>query len=299
MQKTFLLGIFVLLLSNYVQVAYPQSSAGRIVEDSIYSEALNAWRRYSVYLPPNYDPTGREYPILYLLHGLSDTHTMWPKRAHLADVMNLLIAEGSVCDMVVVSPEAGGDVRTAWNGYFDMPGWPYETFFFTEFLPTVEHRYHIVGTKACRAIAGLSMGGGGAVSYGQRHSDMFCAVYAMSALMTIPQRGMIEPQNPDDKMAILTRSVIDHDCIRYVREADETRLDSLRTVSWFVDCGDDDFLLDRNIEFYQAMRNAAVPCQFRVRDGGHVWEYWHSALYICLPYVSRIFISGSSFGTKE
>ena len=78
MQKTFLLGIFVLLLSNYVQVAYPQSSAGRIVEDSIYSEALNAWRRYSVYLPPNYDPTGREYPILYLLHGLSDTHTMWP-----------------------------------------------------------------------------------------------------------------------------------------------------------------------------------------------------------------------------
>ena len=54
-------------------------------------------------------------------------------------------------------------------------------------------------------------------------------------------------------------------------EADEDRKADLRSVAWFVDCGDDDFLLDRNIEFYQAMRNAGVPCQFRVRDGGHDW----------------------------
>ena len=53
--------------------------------------------------------------------------------------------------------------------------------------------------------------------------------------------------------------------------------------------GDDDFLLDRNIEFFQAMRNAGIPCQFRVRDGGHTSEYWHSALYMCLPFVSRSF----------
>jgi S-formylglutathione hydrolase FrmB len=63
----------------------------------------------------------------------------------------------------------------------------------------------------------------------------------------------------------------------------------LYLLHWFVDCGDDDFLLDRNIEFTQAMRKAGIPCQFRVRDGGHTFEYWHSALYICLPFVSRNF----------
>ena len=42
-------------------------------------------------------------------------------------------------------------------------------------------------------------------------------------------------------------------------------------------------------EFYQAMRNARIPCQFRVRDGGHDWEYWHTALYECLPFVTRNF----------
>ena len=50
-------------------------------------------------------------------------------------------------------------------------------------------------------------------------------------------------------MAVLTRSVQEHSCIRYVAEADVARKAQLRTVQWFVDCGDDDFLLDRNIEF--------------------------------------------------
>jgi S-formylglutathione hydrolase FrmB len=52
---------------------------------------------------------------------------------------------------------------------------------------------------------------------------------------------------------------------------------------------EDYFLFDCNLDFYQAMRRARIPCQLRVRDGGHTWEYWHSALYIALPYVSRMF----------
>lgn len=170
-----------------------------------------------------------------------------------------------------------------------MPGWKYETFFFTEFLPSIEKRYRIIGDKCHRAIAGLSMGGGGAASYGQRHSDMFCAVYAMSALMDIPQEGAARFDDPNGKLAVLTRSVIEKSCVKYITGSDEGRKAELRSVAWFVDCGDDDFLLDRNIEFYRAMRGTNIPCQFRVRDGGHTWEYWHSALYICLPFVSRIY----------
>ncbi len=111
----------------------------------------------------------------------------------------------------------------------------------------------------------------------------------MSALMDIPQVNAVPSQSPDDKIARLTRSVQDHSCVRYVAEADSARQEKLRGVQWFVDCGDDDFLLDRNIEFVQAMHRAGVPLQFRVRDGGHDSEYWHTALYYCLPFVSRAF----------
>jgi enterochelin esterase-like enzyme len=258
---------------------------------TIHSAVLNADREYTVFLPKSYETdSNNKYPILYLLHGMMDTNKGWEGRGHLKDVADQLIASGEASEMIIVTPNAGGNVYEGdWNGYFDMPGWKYETFFFTEFLPYIEKTYRVIGDKEHRAVAGLSMGGGGATSYGQKHSELFSSVYAMSALMNIPEEGASPAQNPDDKMAILTKSVKENNCIKYVEESNEAHKQQLQNVKWFVDCGDDDFLLDRNIEFTQAMRKAQIPCQFRVRDGGHTWEYWHSALYNCLPFVSRNF----------
>lgn len=266
----------------------PQS---KIVTDTIYSETLKADRAYNIFLPQSYDvDINKKYPILYLLHGMLDTNQGWTKRGHLKDVMDQLVASGEACEMIIVTPNAGGNIYAGdWNGYFNMPGWAYEDFFYNEFMPYIEKTYRVLADKEHRAIAGLSMGGGGTTSYAQRHSDLFCAAYAMSALMSIPAGSENPSANPDDKMTLLTKSVIEHSCLQYVTEADDARKAQLRSVKWFVDCGDDDFLLDRNIEFYQAMRNAQIPCQFRVRDGGHTWEYWHSALYNCLPFVTRCF----------
>ena len=266
----------------------PQS---KIVTDSMQSKVLNDHRAYNIFLPKSYETdTKKKYPILYLLHGVMDTNHGWSTRGHLKDVMDQLTESGEACEMIIVTPNAGGNVyEGVWNGYFDMPGWKYETFFFTEFLPYIEKTYRVIGDKKHRAIAGLSMGGGGSTSYAQKHSDMFVAVYAMSALMSIPEQGAIPSQSPGDKIAILNKSVIENSCIKFVEEVSDAQKEQLRSVVWFVDCGDDDFLLDRNIEFIQAMRAARIPCQFRVRDGGHNWEYWHSALYTCLPFVTRNF----------
>ncbi|WP_320054786.1 alpha/beta hydrolase-fold protein [uncultured Acetobacteroides sp.] len=266
----------------------PQS---KVETKTIHSNVLNADRDYTIFLPKSYGTdANRRYPILYLLHGMSGVNTSWFDNEHAKEVADQLIASGEACEMIIVSPNAGGNVSDgAWNGYFDMPGWKYETFFYSEFLPFIEKTYRVIGDKQHRAIAGLSMGGGGATAYGQKHSDMFSSVYAMSALMNIPQEGAVPSQNPNDKMALLTKSVQENSCIKYVADADDARKEQLRSVKWFVDCGDDDFLLDRNIEFTQAMRRQQIPCEFRVRDGAHTSEYWHSALLTCLPFVSRNF----------
>ncbi|MDR1120174.1 MAG: esterase family protein [Dysgonamonadaceae bacterium] len=266
----------------------PQS---KVETKTFHSTVLDADRDYNIFIPKSYGTDiNRKYPVLYLLHGMMDTHSGWNGRGHVKDVMDQLTASGEAAEMIIVTPDAGGNVyEGAWNGYFDMPGWKYETFFFTEFLPYIESEYRIIGDKQHRAVAGLSMGGGGATAYGQKHSDLFSSVYAMSALMNIPEQGAAPSQRPDDKMAILNKSVKENNCIKYVADADEATKEKLRTIAWFVDCGDDDFLLERNIEFIQAMRQAQIPCQFRVRDGGHTWEYWHSALYTCLTFITRIF----------
>jgi enterochelin esterase-like enzyme len=268
----------------------PMPDMSKVEYKTLHSKVLNADRDYTVFLPKGYDKSEKRYPVLYLLHGMMDTNKGWYERGHVKDVADQLTASDEATEMIIVTPNAGGNVyEGAWNGYFDMPDWSYETFFFTEFLPYIEREYRVIGDKQRRAIAGLSMGGGGATAYGQKHSELFSSVYAMSALMNIPEQGAAPSQRPDDKMAILTKSVQENNCIRYVENADDATKEKLKTVAWFVDCGDDDFLLDRNIEFTQAMRAAQIPCEFRVRDGGHTWEYWHSALYNCLSFASRNF----------
>ena len=110
-------------------------SRSKVVSDSIFSSILNASRNYSVYLPPSYDE-GKKYPVLYLLHGMSQTDRDWVWRGHVQDVADRLVYSGEADEMIIVMPDAGGDIyKGVWNGYFDMPGWKYETFFFEEFLP--------------------------------------------------------------------------------------------------------------------------------------------------------------------
>lgn len=261
----------------------------RVLTDTLHSEILGADREFRVFLPQNYNNSGKSYPVLYLLHGLGGKHTDWSERGHLKDVMDQLTASGEACDMIIVMPNAGSTTEKAMDGYFNVEGWAYEDFFFNELIPYVEKTWRVKADKNNRALAGLSMGGGGTTKYAQHHPDMFCAAYAMSALMSIPGQGAVQPRRPGDKTSVLNNSVIENSCIDFVKNADDVTRDALRTVNWFVDCGDDDFLLDRNIEFLQAMKAAQIPLQFRVRDGGHTWEYWHSALYTALPFVSRCF----------
>ena len=290
MSKRLSIAIMALTLCLAAMAQDWRQHVARVEEHTVKSEALGTERNYTVYLPAGYDlNTERTYPVLYLLHGMDGTNKDWYERGHAKEVMDQLTASGEACEMIIVSPDAGGSVREGkWNGYFDMEGWHYEEFFFGEFVPMIESTYRIKADKAHRAIAGLSMGGGGATSYAQRHADMFVACYAMSAAMHLPPADA-EQVKRGDKMALLTDAIHRLSCVDYLAEADEARKEQLRTVKWFVDCGDDDFLFDCNLDFYQAMRKAGIPCQLRVRDGAHTWEYWHSALYIALPYVSRVF----------
>ena len=287
--------IFVVLLLSVCSATSAQISGfggtrSRVITDSIHSTVLDAWRTYSVFLPDSYDSNSeKNYPVLYLLHGILDTNTGWYENGRVKSVMDQLTQNGDVCEMIIVTPNAGGNIyEGVWNGYFNMPGWSYEDFFFNEFVPHIESTYRIIADRSHRAIGGLSMGGGGSTVYAQRHPDVFCACYAMSALMTVPAEGGL-PSRGQSLMDIFENSVREHSAIDFVTNADSQTVEKLRKINWFVDCGDDDILFDVNILFYQVMRTAQIPCQLRIHDGAHNWQYWHLALYKALPFFSRSF----------
>ena len=265
--------------------------AGKIVTDSLRSGILDTQVKFNVYLPDGYGQTEKLYPVVYLLHGLSDTYTAWEKKGNMQTVVDELIRSGEAKEMIIIMPNAGGpDTHHIWNGYFNMPGWRYEDFFYQEFIPTVETRYRIVGDKGHRAVMGLSMGGGGSAVYAQRHPDMFSSCYAMSAwLDNRTGAGVGRNEQVKDCLYYVCEAVHEHSAIDFIDNADEETLAKLRTVKWFIDCGDDDFLLDLSVELHQKMRDRKVKSELRVRDGVHTWEYWHLALRMALPFASRNF----------
>lgn len=263
--------------------------ASRIVTDSIESKVLGASVKYNIYLPNSFERSQKQYPVVYLLHGYTDTYKAWAEKGQMQTVADELIETGEACEMIVVMPNAGGpDVYNTWNGYMNMPGWAYEDFFFQELLPQVEKKYRAIGDKEHRAIMGLSMGGGGSTMYAQRHTDMFSSCYAMSAWLESDGGRRREP-GVDDKAYLVSKAMQDYSALKFVENADKETIAKLRTVKWFIDCGDDDFLFDLSVRLHQLMRQQRIKDELRIRNGQHNWEYWHTALRLSLPFASRNF----------
>ena len=268
------------------------AQAGKIVTDTIESKVLGEKVVYNIYLPNGFDRSVKQYPVVYLLHGLSDDYSAWREKGRMQDVADELIESGEAKEMIIVMPNAGGpDTHNTWNGYFNMPGWNYEDFFFQEFIPAVEKKYRGVGDKGHRAVMGLSMGGGGSTVYCQRHPDMFSSCYAMSAWLDNQSNNVGGGQQQKDKLYYVCEAVKEHSALQFVEQADEETKAKLRTVKWFFDCGDDDFLFDLSVRLHQLMRNARIKDELRIRNGVHNWEYWHQALRMALPFASRNFDS--------
>ena len=278
---------FLLCLGLAAAVAaFAQS---KIVTESIQSEKLNAEIKYNVYLPAEYNPE-QAYPVIYLLHGLYGDYTNWVETGGMKAVADELVATGELRPAVIIMPNAGGpDVNAYQNGYFNVKDWPYEDFFFQELLPAAESKYNCGGSKGQRAIMGLSMGGGGTIVYAQRHPDMFSSAYGMSAWLDSNRARVQDPAQKESKFYLTNESVCDHSALNFMDQADEATIGRLKTVKWFLDCGDDDSLMMLSVNLYTKMRSAGVPCELRVRNGAHTWEYWHTALRLSLPFASRYF----------
>jgi enterochelin esterase-like enzyme len=260
-------------VSTQVQAQNPTPQS-RVVEASVQSDLLGREKPYLVYLPAGYDenPT-KKYPILYLLHGASDTHTAWRDMGQMKVITDEHIEAGLTLPMIIVMPDARGegDNNMGKNmGYFNREGWPYEDHFFTEFIPHIEKTYRIIGDKQHRAVAGLSMGGGGSAGYAQSHPEMFSSACPLSGALAGMGRG--------------DASTGSH--IAFVENATPEQIAALKSVRWYVDCGDDDFLWQANIDFYRAMKEKNIPLQYRTRNGGHNWEYWQTALPSVLTFIS-------------
>jgi enterochelin esterase-like enzyme len=277
----------ILLLSISVSTS---AQSGRVLDnETMPSKILKVDRKFAVYLPPDYATSNRSYPVLYLLHGGGDDHTGWVQFGEVLHITDKAIREGKATPMIIVMPDAG----TIKRGYFnDVKGeWRYEDYFFEEFMPYVEKTYRIKKEKRYRAIAGLSMGGEGSFVYALHHPELFSSACPLSAA-TGP--SSLETTKDYFKRREIAYST-DAEAEAYYKKYSVLELinnipeDQKKTVRWYIDCGDDDFLFEGNSLAHIAMRKKEIPHEFRIHDGGHNWTYWRNALPTVLEFISEAF----------
>ena len=110
------------------------AQSGKVFDQlTLPSEILKMERKYGIYLPPDYESSQRDYPVLYLLHGMSDNQTGWIQFGEVLRITDAAIRAGTATPMIIVMPDADTQVI----GYVDRPNgeWSYEQFFFEEFMP--------------------------------------------------------------------------------------------------------------------------------------------------------------------
>ena len=252
------------------------------------SEILNMERNYAVYLPPDYETSSRSYPVLYLLHGLGDDQTGWIQFGEVKKIADDSILNGNATPMIIIMPDADTGVI----GYFNIPSrnWMYEDFFFEELMPYVESKYRIKSNKRFRAISGLSMGGGGTITYALHRPDLFSAAAPLSAATgsldidkSIQRLNSFGFKYNRDEVRSLLKSNHPLELI------DDIPLNKLNSVRWFIDCGDDDYLYEDNSLLHIAFSDRGINHEYRVRDGAHNWTYWRGSLPKVLEFVSQSF----------
>ena len=252
------------------------------------SEILNMERKYAVYLPPDYETSSRSYPVLYLLHGLGDDQTGWIQFGEVKKIADNAIINGDATPMIIVMPDA----NTGEIGYFNIPSkdWMYEDFFFNELMPHVESKYRIKSEKRFRAISGLSMGGGGTLTYALHRSDLFSAAAPLSSATgsTDVEESLIRARRygfefTRDEMQSLLKANHPLELIK------DIPLNKLNSVRWYIDCGDDDYLFEDNSLLHIEFKKRGINHEYRVRDGAHTWTYWRESLPTVLEFVSHGF----------
>lgn len=228
------------------------------------SRSLGTLRSVTVYVPPGYDrDPARSYPVLYLLHGANADETAWTRLGRANHILDNLLAAGRIAPFLVVMPFGYG-VPPGTSGGGDNTA-QFSRDLREDLLPFIEARYRVAADRDRRALVGLSMGGGQALSIGLNHLDLFSHLGGFSSGL-----GSAGDFPKTYAAAVADASGVNH------------RLKLL-----WVGCGTADGAMARNREFSAFLTAAGITHTFRETPGAHTWIVWRRYLHELAPLLFR------------
>ncbi|MBQ6746221.1 MAG: esterase [Bacteroidaceae bacterium] len=238
------------------------------------SPTLKLTRRMTVYTPAGYDK-GKNYPVLYLLHGAGGDENAWSELGRAAQILDNLIAAGKAKPMLVVMTNGNPNTAAApgeWDFGMYQPAMggggvqlPQAAASmdesFMDVVNFIEKNYKVAKNKASRAICGLSMGGGHSFAISKRYPTTFDYVGLFSAAVSVGQWG--------DRTPLIDRMNTNAEFNQQM-----AALFAAKPKLYWIAIGKTDFLYQQNADLRKWLDSKGYPYTYRETDGGHIWRNW-------------------------
>ncbi len=219
-------------------------------------------------IPPGKGP----FPVLYLLHGLSDDHTIWLRRTSIERYVDGL-------NLIVVMPDGH---RSFYVNDPRLGGLAYEDHIVKDVVGFCDRVFPTRPERGSRAVAGLSMGGYGAIMLALNNPAVFGAAASHSGALGFFRKstGTFREFQPLCD-ALKGR----YDCFRLasrLKRSGKGKMPALR-----FDCGVDDSLLSHSRDFHRHLLKIGIAHEYEEFPGSHSWSYWDEHIRQTLPFVMR------------
>ncbi|HEX7287034.1 MAG TPA: alpha/beta hydrolase-fold protein [Candidatus Angelobacter sp.] len=247
------------------------AASPRAHDVSFHSASLGRDMQYRVLLPAGYERNALRYPVLYLLHGAWGGFTDWTRLTHIADGTDSL-------PLIVVMPDA----ENSW--YINSGVKPqdrYEDYVANDLIAEIDSKYRTVSARRARAIAGISMGGYGAVLLGLKYPGRFSFVGSFGGALAATQRDDEEMISPAfGPPGSSTRAANDVLTLAQKKPARELPY-------FWLQCGTGDDNTTENRPFVAILEQRKIAHNYMESPGGHKWPVWDAQLPAMLSELSR------------
>ncbi len=239
---------------------------------TVKSKALNQRADISVYKPEN---APKDLPVVVLLHGVYGSHWAWSLKANVHLTLEKNINEGLLPPMLLVMPSDG--LFQDGSAYLAHQNANYEKWIAEEVPLLIKEHYKEVSNKSPFFIAGLSMGGYGALRIGAKYPKTFSAFSGLSSITQFSDfKEFLEDYNA------LKSSVIKAEEVFEVLLENQSEMGPFR-----FDCGSEDNLYSGNVKLHEQLQSAGIKHQFFTYKGEHNWEYWTEQISETLQFFAN------------
>jgi putative tributyrin esterase len=242
------------------------------------STSLGREMPYRVILPAGYSDTKARYPVLYLLHGLTGNYADWESRTNLARYARRF-------EMIIAFPDGNDNWYT---NSATVAADKFEDYIAKDFIGEIDKQFRTIGTRHARAIAGLSMGGYGALKFGLKYPQLFVFAGSFSGALKATELDINSKSEKFRDMIMKiygppgSQTRTENDLFALAGKAEPARMPY-----FYFDCGTEDGLLTSNRDFASLLQKSKIPYEYRELPGAHTWHYWDRQVVAMLEVLSH------------